>query len=306
MGKIYEALNRAGSARSEGKQSDYTDIEFDYTDIDVEDEREIRNARNERDDQERFNFLRYSLGASSIFEKDRVKRDAATAAITRRSQAQPAREVRVDFSRIDPHLAAFYNFDRRASEQYNKLALTLISRTAERGFKRVLVASAHHGEGRTSVTLNLACALARARQRVLVVDCDLLQPSVMRMLGLDCEIGMNEAFMGGMPPGAAAVRVLPFGFNVLPTRKRVENPVELLAAPGFWKMLQMFDADHDFVLFDSSPLLAMGDSSLLARFTDTTLMVVRAGRVSSAEMAKAITPFSQDDLLGVVVNRAQD
>jgi Mrp family chromosome partitioning ATPase len=306
MGKVYEALTRAGS---QDKQSEYTDIDFDYTDVDVEDEREIRNARHDRDDrqdQDRFNFLRYSLGASSIFEKDRVKRDAVTAGVTRRSQAQPAREVTVDFSRIDPHLAAFYNFDRRASEQYNKLALTLISRAAERGFKRVLVASAHHGEGRTSVTLNLACSLARARQRVLVVDCDLLQPSVMPMLGLDCEIGMNEAFVGGMPPGAAAVRVLPFGFNVLPTRKRVDNPVELLAAPGFWKMLQTFDADHDFVLFDSSPLLAIGDSSLLARFTDTTLMVVRAGRVSSAEMAKAITPFTQKDILGVVVNRAQD
>jgi Mrp family chromosome partitioning ATPase len=303
MGKIYEALTRAGGKSS---QSDYAGVDFDYTDIDVGDEREIRNARGDRDDQDQFNFLRYSLGASSTFGGDRVRRDAATAALSRRSQAQPAREVTVDFSRMDPHLAAFYNFDRGASEQYNKLALTLISRAAERGLKRVLVASAHHGEGRTSVTLNLACALARARQRVLVADCDLLQPSVMRMLGLDCEIGMSEAFAGGMPPGAAAVRVLPFGFNVLPTRKRVDNPVELLAAPGFWKMLQMFDADHDFVLFDSSPLLAMGDSSLLARFTDTTLMVVRAGRVSSAEMAKAIAPFTQSDILGVVVNRAQN
>jgi Mrp family chromosome partitioning ATPase len=303
MGKVYEALTRAGN---QGKQSDYTDIDVDYTDVDVEDEREIHNAPSDRDDHAQFNFLRYSLGASSIFEKNRVKRDAATSVLTRRSQTQPAREVTVDFSRIDPHLAAFYNFDRRASEQYNKLALTLISRAAERGFKRVLVASAHHGEGRTSVTLNLACALARARQRVLVVDCDLLQPSVMRMLGLDCEIGISEAFAEGMPPGAAAVKVLPFGFNVLPTRKRVDNPVELLAAPGFWKMLQMFDAEHDFVLFDSSPLLAMGDSSLLSRFTDTTLMVVRAGCVSSAEMAKAITQFTQEDILGVVVNRAQD
>ena len=301
MGKVYEALNRADS---KARQSDYTDIDFDYADIDVEDEREIRNARPSRDER-RFNFLRYSLGASSTFEKERAKRDAASAGLVRRSQAQPAREVTVDFSRIDPHLAAFYNFDRGATEQYNKLALTLISRAAERGFKRVLVASAHHGEGRTSVTLNLACALARARQRVLVVDCDLLQPSVMRMLGLGCEIGISEAFASEMPPGAAAVRILPFGFNVLPTRKRVDNPVELLAAPGFWKMLQMFDADHDFILFDSSPLLAIGDSSLLARFTDTTLMVVRSGRVNSAEMAKAILPFTQNDIFGVVINRAQ-
>ena len=299
MGKVYEALNRA---ETEARDSSCEEIEFDYADIDVEDGREIRNSRDESEDG-RFNFLRYSLGAGSPFERDRMKREAAASALVRRSQAQPSREMTVDFRRIDPHLAAFYNFDRQASEQYNKLALTLISRAAERGYKRVLIASAHHGEGRTAVTLNLACALARARQRVLVVDCDLLQPSVMRMLGLDCEIGMVEAFSGNMHPGAAAVRVLPFGFNVLPTRKRADNPVELLAAPGFWKMLQTFDADHDFILFDSSPLLEVGDSSLLARFTDTTLMVVRSGRVSSAEMAKAIVGFSQDDLLGVVINR---
>jgi len=301
MGKVYEALNRA---ESEARETSCTDIEFDYADIDVEDEREIRNIRDARED-EPFNFLRYSLGASSAYEKDRVKRESAARSLVRRSQAQPSRELTVDFSRIDPHLATFYNFDRQASEQYNKLALTLISRAAERGFRRVLMASAHHGEGRTTVTLNLACALARARQRVLVVDCDLLQPSVMRMLGLSCEIGMAEAFAGDMSPGAAAVRILPFGFNVLPTRKRVDNPVELLAAPGFWKMLQTFDADHDFILFDSPPLLEIGDSSLLARFTDTALMVVRSGRVSSAEMAKAIGPFTQDDILGVVINRAQ-
>lgn len=306
MGKVYEALNRAGTT---ARAASCADIEFEYADTDFADERDIRSARDNspRDtgDEEPFNFLRYSLGANSIFEKDKTKREPAASALAHRSQARPSRELTVDFNRIDPHLAAFYNFDRQASDEYNKLALTMISRAAERGFKRVLVASAHHGEGRTTVTLNLACALARARQRVLVVDCDLLRPSVMTMLGLNCEIGMAEAFSANMQPGAAAVRILPYGFNVLPTRKPADNPVEMLAAPGFWKMLQMFDAEHDFILFDSSPLLEMGDSSLLARFTDTTLMVIRSGRVSSAEMAKAVVGFNQEDLIGVVINRAQ-
>jgi receptor protein-tyrosine kinase len=167
----------------------------------------------------------------------------------------------------------------------------------------VLVTSANHGEGRTTVTLNLACALSRARQRVLVVDCDLLRPAVLERLGLSAEIGLVEAFNGRLAAGAAVMRVQPFGFNVLPCRKRLDNPVELLAAPGFWKMLQLFDADHDFILFDSSPLLEMGDVSLLAKFTDTTLMVVQSGAITTAEMARAIAPFTAQDLLGVVLNR---
>jgi Mrp family chromosome partitioning ATPase len=332
MGKVYEALLRAeGGDYGRGVADDEMGpVEA----IDVEDERAIRNPRGfgraglddglgladdfesdaGRDLEEsrqhkparagqssRFSFPRYSLGAGSSFDKG--ARQESAGALTRRSAAQPTREATLDFSRLDPHLSAFFGNDRHATEQFNKLALTLISRAAERGFKRVLVASANHGEGRTTVTLNLACALARARQRVLVVDCDLSQPAILERLGLTTDIGLVEAFDGRLPAGAAALRVQPFGFNLLPCRRRVDNPVELLAAPGFWKMLQQFDADHDFILFDSSPLLEMGDVSLLAKFTDTTLMVVQSGAITTAEMARAISPFTADDLLGVVLNR---
>ena len=262
-------------------------------------DRERRPARGGQ--SSRFSFLRYSLGDGSIF--DQGARQGTGAALTRRSAALPTREATLDFSRIDPHLSAFFGNDHRHSEQFNKLALTLISRAAERGFKRVLIASANHGEGRTTVTLNLACALARARQRVLVVDCDLMRPAALARLGLTAEIGLVEAFRNQLAAGAAALRVKPFDFNLLPCRQRVDNPVELLAAPGFWKMLQLFDADHDFILFDSSPLLEMGDATLLAKFTDTTLMVVQSGALKSAEMARAIAPFTPEDLLGVVLNR---
>lgn len=290
MGKIYDALNRAGG-------------ESELSELSIANIRDGHAAAEQP--PEKFNFVRYSLGAPSIMDKGRAKREEATQAISRRSLLQPGREVTVGPGQIDPHLVSFYNFDRAASDEYSKLSLTLISRAAQQGIKRVLVASAQHGEGRTSVTLNLACALARAKQRVLVVDCDLLQPSITARLGIDCELGMAEAFRGGMSPGAAVLRILPYGFNVLPTSKRVENPVELLAAPGFWKMLQAFDHDHDFVLFDSSPLLETVDSSLLVRFTDTTLLVVRQGHTSSTQMARAIAPFSRDDILGVVINRTQ-
>lgn len=290
MGKVYEALTRSKN------ESDEVEI-VDYLDEEQEDEAQREPA------PEKFHFMRYSLGTTSTVANDRTTRVAA-AGLVPRAPARPGHELTINLERVDPHLVAFHNFDPKASQQYNKLALTLISKAAQRGFKRVLVASAETGEGRTCVTLNLACALARARQRVLVVDCDLLNPSVLRVLGLHAELGMYESFDRTLPPSAAAIAIRPYGFNVLPTIRPVDNPAELFAAPGFWKMLKTFDTDHDFILFDSSPLATGGDSSLLVRFTDTTLMVVRSGNTSSAQMAKAIAPFAQDDILGVVINRA--
>lgn len=295
MGKVYEALNRA----SRGEEVfDLVDESDDFEEVNAEDD--------EREEQPpQFNFMRYSLGGSALVTRPPatgVRRPPSAALV--RAKAQPGRELTVSAERIDPHLVSFYNFDPRASQQYNKLSMSLISKAAERGFKRVLVASAQEGEGRTCVTLNLACALARARQRVLVVDCDFLKPSVLRALGLHAELGMKEVFEQGMTPATATIAMRPYGFNVLPTIRPLDNPAELFAAPGFWKMLQSMDADYDFILFDSSPLMTGGDSSLLVRFADTTLLVVRAGQTSSAEMAKAIVPFAQEDILGVVINRA--
>jgi Mrp family chromosome partitioning ATPase len=153
------------------------------------------------------------------------------------------------------------------------------------------------------VALKLACSLARARQRVLVVDCDLTNPGIARALGIRCEVGLMEALRGGLPASAASTRIRPHGFSVVPVRRPVHNRVELLAAPAFWKMLKSFDRHYDFVLFDSPALETLGDPTLLVRFTDTTLLVVEAGKTGSAELARAMTSFTQDDLLGVVLNR---
>jgi Mrp family chromosome partitioning ATPase len=294
MGKVYDALSRA---HDEDEELDLTDEGRDETD-------EQDEESEPEPSSEKFNFMRYSLGTTAMVARNRTHRVVESHALAPRSITKPSNELTVIPERIDPHLVAFHNFDRPASQEFNKLALSLISKAAERGFKRVLVASAQEGEGRTCVTLNLACALVRARQRVLVVDCDLTNPSVLRRLGLHAEIGMYEAFDRGMPPASAAVSIRPYGFTVLPTTHALENPAELLAMPGFWKMLQAFDADYDFILFDSSALGSGNDSSLLVRFTDTTLLVVRAGHTSSAQMAKALTPLGQDDILGVVINRA--
>jgi Mrp family chromosome partitioning ATPase len=123
---------------------------------------------------------------------------------------------------------------------------------------------------------------------------------------MHAQIGMREAFERGLPPNEATIAIRPYGFNVLPTTRPVDNPAELFAAPRFWRMLQALDEDHDFILFDSAPLATGGDSTLLVRFTDTTVMVIRAGYTSSAEMARSIGHFAQEDILGVVINRVKN
>ncbi|HMG33720.1 MAG TPA: CpsD/CapB family tyrosine-protein kinase [Blastocatellia bacterium] len=297
MGKVFDAMTKA---LVEGDRTDAA-----YSSAEVIDRSEHARDIN-RAAAEPFSFVRYSLAAAPTVEEARRASEDPPAALIKRAESMPGSEITVDPRRLDPHLVSFYNFNPRASEQYNRLALKMISRSVERGLKRILIASAHRREGRTTVALNLACALARARQRVMVVDCDFVQPGISKALGIDCKTGLKEALDSGSPAGTAAFRVRPYGFDVLPVRKPLQNTVELMADPEFWKLLQAFDGDHDFILFDSAPLLDFGDSSLLVRFTDTTVLVVESGKSSAAEMTRAMSAFTQDDILGVVLNRAAE
>jgi Mrp family chromosome partitioning ATPase len=217
---------------------------------------------------------------------------------------QPVREAELSLVRSDPHLVTLHDINPEASSQYSRLAIGLIAGAAKHPpLKRVLVASAHHCEGRTCVMLNLAAALARAKQRVLVVDSDLLRPSVNRLLGVDTEVGLAEALADGLPPEIAVTRLLPISFDILPTRAQVENSAELLASPDFRTMLAALDGSYDFILFDSAPLLSSADASLLVLHTHVTLMVVRPGTTTTSQMAKAVSLLNEDSLFGVVLNR---
>jgi Mrp family chromosome partitioning ATPase len=237
------------------------------------------------------------------WEQNRGNRVDDRAALVRQT-TYPAYEVDLRPKRLDPGLVAFNDIDPRKIAPYNRLVISLLSAAASRKLKRVLIASAQYGDGRTTVMLNLAAALARARQRVLVVESDFLRPAALRLLGIDSATGLAEAVARGLAPSKAMVWLQPIGFNLLPTCAQVENSAELLASPSFEVMMRTLSPEFDFILFDSAPLLAAADARLLERHTDATLIVVRQGSASTSQMAKAVALLDDERLLGAVLNRA--
>jgi capsular exopolysaccharide synthesis family protein len=294
MGKVYEALKKA---EVEGNPV------AAWPPVAVNEET-ARAAKNRGNGGPAVDFINYSLNAADASEIEQRNRERAAQQAARQSLTQPAREVTLDLERISPHLTSFHDLHTSAAAEYNRLAITLMTTASERLIKRVLVASSQHGEGRTSVTLNLACALARAGRRVLVVDTDLQKPAFLDHLGFSTEVGLTDALANGLSAGAAVVRIQPFGFDLLPTREQVKHAAELLASPSFQEMMGLFDPEYDFILFDSPPLLTVADASLLLRHTDTTVLVIRAGKTSSGQVSQAIAPLTLEKILGVVLNRA--
>lgn len=201
------------------------------------------------------------------------------------------RELALEPADLASPLVSLRNAQGPGRDQVRALAVRVVQAAAEHPFRRLTIASASAGDGRTTVTLNLACELAAMRKRVLVVDCDPAGPSVLRALGGGAPDGMEN--------GRELVRALPHGFDVLSAYGEAAGP-DMNEFAEFCDRLGPF---YDFVLFDAPPLTDAASTAILAGIADRTLLVVRQG-TSAAAMAGAIAPLSADRVLGAVINRA--
>ena len=162
--------------------------------------------------------------------------------------------------------------------------------------QRILVASAHPGEGKTFAAVNLALAIAAEKDNeVLLVDADFAKPSVLSTLGLPGGPGLMDAIAD------SSVRVedcvlhtdVP-GFSVLPAGQSTVADTEFLASARTAQVLEMLSANapNRLIIFDSSPALAASPAAELAAHAGQVLVVVRADRTGEAALADALTLLS--------------
>ena len=141
--------------------------------------------------------------------------------------------------------------------------------------KTILVASALPKEGKTSIALSLAHVLASAGHSVVLVDCDLRQPTAHKIFGVHSQPGLVEVLLRK----ASLVEVLATdprsGLRFVPAGEPALNPAGLLGSPPMKGFLDWLAERHDLVILDSPPVLAVSDARMLARMVDQTVFLVR-------------------------------
>jgi polysaccharide biosynthesis transport protein len=159
----------------------------------------------------------------------------------------------------------------------------------------ILVTSALAGEGKTTVSTNLAIALARSHKRVLLVDTDLRRPNVHRALRLTATAGLGailkkSATFEQVVIGCAGVPNL-FVLPVGPVN--LSDDTELLVST-FKDLVARWREEFDHIIIDTPPVLPVTDAVRMSVEADSVILVVRAGQVTKDEFLKA-----QDLLLKV-------
>jgi tyrosine-protein kinase len=207
-----------------------------------------------------------------------------------------------------PMVVALREPDSPAAESYRSLRTSLQFIGAQRAPRIIQVTSALAREGKTATVANLGVALARAGQRVIVVDCDLRRARLHDFFGVRNKVGFTSLYLGEAPVGLAVQPVDGIdGLGVVASGPLPPNPSEVLAARRTGEVFASLLEICDLVLVDCPPVLPVADSTALSVWVDATMVVVMAENTTRQTVKRTLEVLLQGSapVVGTVLNNVE-
>ncbi|MBN2060813.1 MAG: SPOR domain-containing protein [Deltaproteobacteria bacterium] len=207
------------------------------------------------------------------------------------------------------------------AESFRALRTNIQFREGDEKLKTLGVTSTSPQEGKTTVSINLAIAMAQAGQKTLLVGSDLRKPMLAKVFGLEIIPGLTDILLGNYPwrdtvktitdmimgkmsmdelmmtPGMDNLHIITCG--TIPP-----NPAELIESKRLNGFIEEAKKEYDIIIFDSIPVLSTADAAILATKVDGMLIVYRVGAVSKGLLKRTSTQLEQVNcnIVGVVLN----
>lgn len=191
------------------------------------------------------------------------------------------------------------------AEAYKTLRTNLSFASISKQYKKIVVTSAIPNEGKSTTAVNLAITLAESDANVLLIDCDLRNPTLRRLLRVRAEykMGLTALLTRDSSPDKCIFRHPKMNCDVLLAGTIPPNPAELLSSPQMKALLDQLAEQYDYIICDTPPVSVVTDAAALSRYCDGVVLVVRQ-KLSSRDQvwaAKRNLDAVQANIIGTVL-----
>lgn len=190
-------------------------------------------------------------------------------------------------------------------ESMRTLQIRFLRIMCEKNYKSMIVSSALAGEGKTTLSCNLAYSLAKKGYKVLLVDADLRNPSVADLLKLEKkEKGMSDVLKGDISAKDIIQQYNETNLWVLPGGKAQENVSRLYRNGRLRDIVQAYSETMDYIIVDTPPCGMMNDASLAADCVDAIMLVIRQDYARREKIQDGVEMLNSSaaTLIGCVIN----
>lgn len=189
------------------------------------------------------------------------------------------------------------------TEAIRKLRSRVEQHMGER--KVLMVVSLLENEGKSTVAVNLAMALAKKHPRVLLIDCDLRKPACAKLLGEDwTELGVKDVLGGIADPEDLIREDSRSGLYMLLQKQSTSRSGDLISSLNMGRLIRWAREYFDYVILDMPPMAQVTDAESVMNVCDGTLLVVQQNAAPTKSLNKAIAALNQGKakLIGCVLN----
>ena len=198
-------------------------------------------------------------------------------------------------------------------EVYRQLRTNIEFSQMDEALRAINIVSTNSNEGKSSVALNLAKIFADKYKRVLLVDCDLRNPSLNKHLRVSNSKGLTNLLThfkkGDVIAEQAEIQTIDFGNNTilsfLSTGNRVPNPTEVISSRRFASFIDEAKKQFDAVIVDCPPVFAVADAIPISNTVDGTLFVLSSKDTDKFDAREAVQDLQRNgaNLIGVVMTK---
>lgn len=176
--------------------------------------------------------------------------------------------------------------------------------SVDKPIKSIVCTSTIPNEGKTTVAIQLAQAIATSGKRVLLVECDMRRRSIGGVIGAHSQNGIYSVLSGAVPLQNAIIETVQRNMYFLDVEPHIPNPADLIASRRFERMMREIDDMFDYAVYDTCPVGPFVDGALVAARADATVLVIRENFTSRAAVADAYSQLEKAgaNVVGIAMN----
>lgn len=193
------------------------------------------------------------------------------------------------------------------AEAYRVIRTGIQFAQAGKELQTIALTSCTPNEGKSTTIANLAVVLTQAGKSVLLIDCDMRNPTVHKNFNLSNKVGLSSCISMGIALSDAVQKTSIEGLYALTGGVIPPNPSELLGSEQMKNVLQRAKEQYDYVLIDTPPVMPVTDALIVGRFVDGMILVIASAEIK-VEMARDVKNQLVNagaNILGVVLNKVR-
>ncbi len=211
--------------------------------------------------------------------------------------------VKVDDKMVSSTWSILIDAISPVSESYRRLHNNIIYADPDQKIQTIAITSPKKSEGKSTVSINLAVALAEAGKSVLLLDLDFRRPNLHRLTGEERERGMIEYFYDDMTLEEVIKSTAAPGVDLITSGRRIQNPSAVVQSEKMKNLLEILKTRYDHIVMDTAPYGVVTDGAVMMKRADGIVLISKFNDTRLNEMIHTVENLNhiQGRILGAVI-----